>query len=150
MKNMFETKDVEAVIVRINNLSPQSTAQWGIMSVDQMLAHCNVTYEFVYDNIHKKPGVFKRMILKALVKKFVVNEVPYKQNGRTAPEFKMTERKDFEIEKFRLIRYLEQTLKLGAFHFDKKESHSFGALTEKEWSNMFYKHLDHHLRQFGV
>jgi len=25
-----------------------------------------------------------------------------------------------------------------------------GKLTAVEWSNMLYKHLDHHLRQFGV
>jgi len=41
-------------------------------------------------------------------------------------------------------------LELGEAHFDKKESHSFGVLTKGEWDTMFYKHLDHHLGQFGV
>jgi hypothetical protein len=31
-----------------------------------------------------------------------------------------------------------------------KEPLSFGALTKTEWSNMLYKHLDHHLTQFGA
>ncbi|MCJ8164098.1 hypothetical protein MKJ04_04535 [Pontibacter sp. E15-1] len=31
-----------------------------------------------------------------------------------------------------------------------QESHSFGRLSSQEWNNMFYKHLDHHLSQFGV
>ena len=35
-------------------------------------------------------------------------------------------------------------------YFNGKESHSFGILTVTEWNNSFYKHLDHHLNQFGV
>ena len=36
------------------------------------------------------------------------------------------------------------------YRFEGKESNSFGPLTKGEWNNMFYKHLDHHLSQFGV
>ena len=58
--------------------------------------------------------------------------------------------KDFEYEKNRLINYISQTQQLGEGYFDQKESHSFGKLNKTEWNNMFYKHLDHHLKQFGV
>ena len=50
----------------------------------------------------------------------------------------------------RLIDYINRTQQLGENHFDGKESHSFGPLTKTEWNNMFYKHLDHHLAQFGA
>ena len=56
----------------------------------------------------------------------------------------------FDAERERLVAYLRRTRELGADHFDGKESHSFGPLTRTEWSNLFYKHLDHHLTQFGV
>jgi SRSO17 transposase len=49
-----------------------------------------------------------------------------------------------------LKAYIIKTQELGATHFEGKESHSFGTLTSTEWNNMFYKHLDHHLGQFGV
>ncbi|WP_337994864.1 hypothetical protein [Polaribacter ponticola] len=49
-----------------------------------------------------------------------------------------------------MIGFILKTQELGADYFDGKESHSFGKLTEKEWNNTFYKHLDHHLTQFGV
>jgi len=75
---------------------------------------------------------------------------PYPKNGRTAPQFIIKREKIFETEKERLINYIEKTSALGAAHFDNKESHSFGKLNKVEWNNMFYKHLDHHLRQFGV
>ena len=50
MKNIFEKDTTEEVISRIEKLSPESQRLWGRMSVSQMLAHCNVTYEMVYDN----------------------------------------------------------------------------------------------------
>ena len=150
MKNIFKSSNSTEVIDRINNLAPSTQAVWGEMNVAQMLAHCNVTYELVYDNIHKKPNGFLKFILKLMVKSTVVNDKPYTRNGRTAPAFKIAGEKDFEAEKTRLVDYIKKTQELGEAHFDNKESHSFGKLTKEEWNNMFYKHLDHHLNQFGV
>lgn len=62
MKNVFNPADVNDFIERINQLSPTTQAKWGKMSVDKMLAHCNVTYEMAFENIHKKPGMFLRYI----------------------------------------------------------------------------------------
>jgi len=150
MKNIFTTEVSDGIIARINQLSSGTQPKWGTMSVDQMLAHCNVTYEMVYTDIHPKPRRFMKFILKLLVKNTVVNEKPYKQNGSTAPQFIIKGDKDFNAEKTRLISYIQKTQELGEGHFDGKESHSFGPLSIKEWNNLFYKHLEHHLTQFGV
>jgi hypothetical protein len=120
------------------------------MDVAQMLAHCNITYELVYDNKHPKATGLKKFLLKLFVKSAVVGDKPYPKNGRTAPVFIVDSNKIFEAEKIRLIEYIQKTQQLGAAHFEGKESNSFGALTSKEWNVMFYKHLDHHLKQFGV
>src|SRR4051812_5222366 len=56
MKNIFEASVSNEIIDRINRLTPTTKAQWGKMNVSQMLAHCNVTYELVYDSKHAKPG----------------------------------------------------------------------------------------------
>lgn len=150
MKNIFEASVTQELVNRINQLTPQTKPLWGKMSSDQMLAHCNVTYELVFDTKHPKPGAFKKFMLKAFVKKIVVNEAPYPKNSRTAPEFLITTTKNFEPEKKRLIEHIQKTQQLGETHFHNKESHSFGPLTKTEWNNMFYKHLEHHLSQFGV
>jgi hypothetical protein len=150
MNNIFDSKETEAVIDRINKLSPTTKPQWGKMSVDQMLAHCNVTYEMAYENKHVKPNEFTKFMLKLFVKNTVVGAKPYKKNSRTAPQFLVTDAKNFVKEKARLTDYLKKTQKLGAGYFEGRESHSFGSLTKQEWNNMFYKHLDHHLNQFGV
>ena len=150
MKDIFDPKVTQELIGRINALTPETVPNWGKMSVDQMLAHCCVAYEMAYTDQHPKPNALMRFILKAFVKNGVVNETSYKKNIRTAPQFIITDRKNFKEEKARLINYLEHTCKLGKAHFEGKESISFGPMTSIEWNNQFYKHLDHHLTQFGV
>jgi hypothetical protein len=152
MKNIFDQSISNEVITRINTLTPTTTPNWGKMNAPQMLAHCNVTYEFVYEpQKHKKPNFIIRFILKSFVKQVVVGEVPFKQNGSTSPDFIMTgTNKNFEIEKQRLITFITKAQQDGAVFFDGKESHGFGVLNTQEWNNLFYKHLDHHLTQFGV
>ena len=150
MKNIFEISDSQTMIDRINLLKSDSNPGWGKMDVSQMLAHCNITYEMVYSDIHPKPNGFMKIILKLLVKDKVVNEKPYPKNNQTAPQFIIKGNRDFENEKNRLIDYIKKTQELGEENFEGKESHSFGKLTAIEWNNMFAKHLDHHLNQFGV
>lgn len=151
MKNIFDKAITDEFIARIEKLDSQTTPTWGKMNVGQMLAHCNVMYALIYDeNQSPKATGFKKFLLKALIKPIVVGEKPYKKNSRTAPDFLITDEKEFNAEKTRLIHYMNKTQELGASHFDGKESHSFGALNTNEWNNMFVKHLDHHLTQFGV
>ncbi len=150
MKNLFKEEAVAEIISRINNLTKDTQPSWGKMSVAQMLAHCCVTYEMVYADQHKRPNALTMFILKTFVKKIVVSEKPYAKNGRTAPQFLITDERVFENEKKRLIDFINKTQQLGETSFEGKESHSFGKMTAQEWNNSFYKHLDHHLRQFGV
>lgn len=150
LPDIFTKQVADGIIARINNLAATTQPKWGTMSVGQMLAHCNVTYEMVYENKHPAPKGLMKLILKLFVKKIVVGEATYKQNSRTAPAFLITTEKDFEAEKGRLIAYINKTQQLGGSAFNNKESNSFGPLSTIEWNNMFYKHLDHHLRQFGV
>lgn len=150
MKDIFKPTTTFETLERINKLSPNSQPKWGKMNVAQMLAHCNVTYELAYENKLPPATGIKKWLLKSFVKNTVVNEVPYKHNSRTAPVFIISTEKEFETEKQRLEEYVTKTQELGAEYFNQKESQSFGALTTQEWNNMFYKHLDHHLKQFGV
>ena len=150
LPNIFTNPVSDKIIERINKLRPDTQPVWGKMSAAQMLAHCNVAYEMIFENIHPKPNFIMKFILKTLVKNKVVGETPFPHNSRTAPQFIIKESKDFESEKQRLVNYINKTQQLGESHFDNKESASFGALNKTEWNNMLYKHLDHHLSQFGV
>ena len=151
MENIFDAKDVQKYIERINKLHSDSQRNWGTMSVDQMLAHLNVAYETVYETEkHRKPGFIAKFLMKRFVKPKTTNELPYRQNLPTGPMFIIKGDRDFELERKRLIAFLQKTETIGAKGFEGKEHLSFGVLTAKEWNNMFAKHLNHHLTQFGV
>ena len=150
MKNVFNKMDSDEVINRINKLTPKSKAVWGTMDVAQMLAHCNVTYDMDMTNDYPKATGVKKFFLKLFIKSVVVGEKPYQKNGRTAPPFIITGERAFDNEKTKLVNYILKVQKLGASHYEGKESNSFGPLKSSEYNNMFYNHLDHHLRQFGV
>ena len=150
MKNVFSKDIVNELISRINNLTTNTQPNWGKMSASQMLAHCCVAYEMIYTDKHPRPNAFVKTLLIWFVKKPVVNEKPYPKNGRTAPQFIISDTREFETEKKRLVDFIIKTQELGEDYFDGKASHSFGKLSITEWNNSFYKHLDHHLRQFGV
>ena len=150
MENIFEKEGCERMIQRINALTPETKGQWGKMSVAQMLAHCNVAYELVYTTKHPKPNAIAKFFIRMFAKQAVVGPKPYPKNSRTAPMFVVDGKRDFEVEKKRIIDHLTKTQELGPVHFDGKESHAFGNLSINEWNTLFSKHLDHHLTQFGV
>lgn len=151
LPNIFTKEVTDGIIARIQKLQPDTKPLWGKMNVAQMLKHCNVTYEYVFEpNKYKQPNFLMKLIVKLFVKALVVNEKPYKQNSPTAPDFKVASEQDFEKERNRLIGFLGAVQQLGEKEFDGKMSHSFGQLSATEWNNMFYKHLQHHLAQFGV
>lgn len=151
IKNIFTTEGANEVVHRIHDLQNTTPAKWGTMNVAQMLAHCNVPYAYTFEpEQFKKPGFFMKLMMKAFVKKIVTSPKPYKQNERTAPEFVISNERDFETEKAKLISNILKTQELGAQYFEGRENFSFGKMTATEWNTMYYKHLDHHLRQFGV
>ena len=91
-----------------------------------------------------------RFILRKLVKNYVLGPKPYTKNGTTNPEFIIKEVRNFEVEKQKLIQNIVETRELGESFFEGRENISFGKMTAMEWNRMYYKHLDHHLSQFGV
>ncbi len=149
-KDIFNPEDVDSIIDRINKLTASTIPQWGKMNVGQMLAHLNVAYDMDLTDKYPKPGFFSRLMLKLFVKNIVVGPKPYKKNNPTAPAFKIVDERDFHDEKSKLIENIHRVKDLGRSHYDGKESLSFGKLSADEYNNLFSKHLDHHLTQFGV
>lgn len=146
----FQASTTKSLIDRIGQLSPDTQPIWGTMSVDQMLAHCNVGYDINLTDKYPRPKGLKKFLIKLFAKKLVTSEQPYKKNSRTSPVFLIGDERNFEKEKRELIENINKVEALGKDYFENKESHAFGPLKSNEWSNLFYKHLDHHLTQFGV
>ena len=151
VENMFDPQGKEKMLTRIGELTPDTRARWGKMSVSQMLAHCNVAYETVHEpGKHAPPGFFGKFIARTFAKSTVMGDKPYPKGGPTAPMFVISDPRDFEAEKARLVAYINKTFEQGAGHYEGLENMTFGKLSAKEWNTLFSKHHDHHLRQFGV
>ena len=151
MQNVFDAKDAQEYINRINNLTPETQRKWGKMSVNQVLAHLNVAYDLTFmPEKFPKPSFIAKFLLSRFVKPKITNEIPYKPSLPTSPVFIIADERNFEEEKAKLIGNIQRVQQLGREAFEGKENINFGKMTAQCWNNMFAKHLNHHLDQFGV
>jgi len=146
-KLLYDREVYEDCLRRIDTLTPDSRPEWGEMSVAQMLAHCAEIQEVANGKpLENTPFLVK--LMGGFIKKMVVNDKPYARSTRTHPQYLQTSERDFVSEKQRLIASLEA---LRAAENGPATRHElFGELSreQKGWSS--FKHLDHHLTQFGV
>jgi hypothetical protein len=150
MKSLFETEAHNEIITRINKLTEASKAEWGKMNVGQMLAHCQKPFEVINGDLkmEAKIGFMKKFIF-SLMKSVMYNDKPWRRNIPTGEGFVINEEMDFIPERDKLINL--------ANDFNKKKNQTewtphpvFGKFTPEQYGKMNYKHLDHHLKQFGA
>ncbi len=149
MKNLFDKAAYDEITVRINKLTPQSQRQWGKMEVAQMLAHCKEIFKVP---LSSKP--IPRSLLGLLagwaVKHKLHNDVPWKKGLPTAPNFIIKDQRDFDTEKTGLTNLIDKFRQANPAVVEKIVHPMFGKFTGEQWGKAMYKHLDHHLRQFGA
>jgi hypothetical protein len=145
-QSLYDQQVFEETLKRIDNLTPETKPQWGKMDAAQMLAHCAEVID-VSNGKPLKNTPFLVTLLKGPIKKAVVGPKPYPKNSKTHPQYRQTEPKNFEEEKGRLLNSLDKMKELEG----KKIYHSlFGVMSQEDKGWAMYKHLDHHLQQFGV
>jgi hypothetical protein len=150
MKNLFEAARVQEVKERIALLRPDSERLWGKMSAAQMLAHCSLAMEWaVGDTI--PPRMLLGRIIGRMVKPMVFrDDAPMRQNSPTAKDLIVQDGRDLGRERERLSGLIDRFAAAGPNGCTTHPHSFFGRLTPDEWAILTYKHLDHHLRQFGA
>ncbi len=122
MKNLFDAARVEEVKQRIARLRPDSQRQWGKMNAPQAVAHCSRGLELALGDL-RPPRVLLGRIMGPIIKPKVCA---------------------------RLYGLIDRFVAAGPKSCTTHPHSFFGPLTPEEWAILMYKHLDHHLRQFGV
>ena len=148
MNNLMERATAEAIIERLNKVQPDTTAQWGKMNPSQMMTHCQRPFEVFFGEKKLKHSLIG-MLFGRMAKKQLFADKPWKKSLPTAPEFLVKDAREFEKEKTRLVHLINKITEEGSN--TTPPVHPFlGKMSLQEWSTLGYKHMDHHLRQFGV
>lgn len=148
--DIWAPESVAQLCARIESIDSSNAPLWGKMNAAQMMAHCCIPYEQALGINTKKPPLIMRALLRLFFKQTLTNEVPYKKNLATAPEFIMPPDSVFVDNQQRLMQRIHELAALGRNAFEGREQITLGALSSREWNNLLYKHIDHHLRQFGA
>ena len=136
----------DALHRRIEALHPKSRRQWGEMSVDQMLWHINKVMSIALGEVEPLPFPGA---LPVPVSKFFVLRLPWPKSAPTGPDLVATGRYDFCAERKRALKLLE-AIHETPLRVPWPSHPTYGQLSGMEWSKLTYRHLDHHLRQFGA
>jgi Protein of unknown function (DUF1569) len=149
VKNLFEPSSATDIKRRIQRLAPESPRQWGAMSAAQMLAHNSAWMEMA-TGIHNPPRSFLGRLVGPMAKKSLLGEAPIRRNMPTEKSLKMDGDRNFAAEQQRLLDWIDRFSSGGPVQCTTHPHCFFGPMTPLEWATMGYKHLDHHLKQFGV
>ena len=150
MKTLFDRTVVEEVKARVRSVRRDSPRQWGKMSATQAIAHCAKGMEMAVGDL-RPPRVFIGRIFGPLVKPLAIgNDQPMKRNAPTAPELVVSGEPDLDVERERLCALIDRFAVGGPAQCTTHPHAFFGRLAPEQWADLMYKHLDHHLRQFGA
>lgn len=149
-ESLFKPETAEKFIKRINQLTPQSQAQWGKMNVGQMLTHVQKPFEIASGALVPKVSPIIRFLFGKRARRQIMEQPEFKRNIPTFREAMITDEHEFEVEKKKLIEAIQNFQMKGPEGITKAPHPFFGPLTIEEWDVLQTKHLDHHLRQFWV
>jgi hypothetical protein len=150
MKDLFEAARVEEVKERILRLEPDSERLWGKMNAAQAVAHCSAGLELALGDRLPPQMLLGRIIGRMLKPKVLGNDEPMRRNSPTVKGLVVQDERDLGKEQERLRGLIDRFVAGGPTGCTKHPHSFFGRLTPEEWAILMYKHLDHHLRQFGV
>jgi len=148
--SLFDPAQRTRILERLASLGPDSRRQWGKMDAAQMLSHCALGTEASTGDavLHTN---FMAKLIGPLFKGWMLGPKPFSKNSPTHPLLVLHEKPcDFAREKARLVAVVRKFHDAGPTSAAKYRHAFVQKLTGDEWGVLHWKHLDHHLRQFGA
>ena len=147
MKTLWNERDRDSLLARVERLRPDAPAKWGKFTAPKMLAHVN-------DALRMSSGILptslKRTPLRFPVFKQVgVYFAPWPKGVPTVPELlSRGESADWEAERAAF------PVAVAGFVTRPKDAAlplhpAFWRLSRRAWGRLAWRHIDHHFRQFG-
>lgn len=149
MKTVFDANTYDELVERLGKLSPVTTRKWGKMSPAQMMEHSARALEMATGQKPMQQAFIGKAIGWIFKGRFL-GEKPFPQNSPTGPTLIIKDEPDFEMTRTKLKDLITDFHGLGENGTEGNIHGFFGPLSGKQWGETQYKHLDHHLRQFGL
>lgn len=146
MKSIYDKQIREAIIRRIQQLPEDNRAQWGKMTLYQMLKHCSIWEEMILGKRRYKQAFIGWVFGKIALKQVLKDEAPLDRNVPSSHDFIIRDHGDATAQKAIWIELLRQHEHFAIHDFVHP---FFGKMTKEQIGYLAYKHADHHLRQFN-
>jgi len=149
MSTLADPKVRAACRDRIQRLRPDASANWGRMTAPQMVCHLNDSFRVGTGEKYASPA--SNFLQRTLVK-WIALRVPVKwpPGVPTRPEIEQgrggTPPADWDSDRAELLSLMDGFAERRTFGAHPV----FGKMSERDWLIWGYRHVDHHLRQFGV
>jgi hypothetical protein len=147
VKTLFDETEFAALFTRVESLQPDSVRRWGTMDVSQMMAHVSRALQISLGKV--TPPSECNFLLRWIVRPVAIGCIPMKRGLPTSTTMRMSEPKNFAMEKQGLLENL-QVAKARGLNGKWHPHVAFGPLSAKQWGRLHRKHIDHHLRQFSA
>lgn len=150
MPTVRNENDRAELIERVKRLTGNETPKWGKMSVGQMMSHLVQAGDLPFvESLPEQSTFFSRTFIKPLILYVLPMPKDVKVTGDFDQQVNGRRPFEFEADRSQLIDSIER---LGTLPIDHncKYHPMFGKLSAKEWALIAHKHVDHHLKQFGV
>ncbi|MBL9078949.1 MAG: DUF1569 domain-containing protein [Planctomycetes bacterium] len=148
-ESLFTAAGLATMLARVDALRPDSPRRWGKMDLPQMLAHCQQPLRVALGELPLKRSLVG-VLFGRLAKRKLLAPKPWPQGMPTAPEFRIADVRQFAREHAALRTLVERFGRGGPAALTQAPHPFFGPLTADEWQALQWRHLDHHLRQFGA
>ena len=147
MKSIWNDADYRELCARLDRLAPDAIPKWGRMNAPQMVCHCTDALRMVSGELRTAP---KNVAIRfPPLKQLIIYWLPFPKGVPTAPELLARAPGEWHGELRALRHELDGVVKRGRSGPFVPHP-AFGELTPRAWGVLGYRHLDHHLRQFGV
>ena len=148
MPTIFDTDTRVRLLGRIERLSPNTHRQWGKMSPAEMQVHIGDGLRIALGTKHCAPknGPLKWPPVRWLV---IHSLIPWPKGAPTAPELLNPATAAWDADSAQLLADIKVITAHGEAH-DWAPHPAFGKLSGHSWGVLMWRHIDHHLRQFGL
>jgi hypothetical protein len=149
MKSMWEGDAPRHMRERVARLTPERAGAWGRMTAPQMVCHLADSLKMALGELPVAP---KNVPIRfPPLKQFIIYYAPFPKNVPTAPELLARPPREWRTDVGDLQALVDRFAARGRDLQAAWPAHpAFGRLSRRAWGVLVYRHMDHHLRQFGA